>query len=276
MFQLAQGRLGQRDFETVIGSAAARQTGLKLGDTFAGMHGLAVVAGSEEHKQFPYKVVGILQPTGSSIDRAIYTSLESVWRIHQAENAVHHKADAEQQVTAVLVQLKSVGMRLWMSEEIKNRTESMAAVPVNEMLRLYQQVLGPMQRALFAMAWLVVIVSSLTILTTLVQAAERRRRETAVMRALGAHPGEIVALIILEAIGMSLCGIAVGWLLGHGAVACGSVLFRASTGMSISAWTVDRLELEALGTVALIGAIAGLLPAWLMYRRSPVRDLATT
>ena len=158
LYQLASGRYFQSDFEAVIGAQVARQSGLKAGDTFVGTHGLVVTAGSSEHTDFPYKVVGILSDSGGSTDRAIYVSLASVWRIHEKEAEVHQKiagvepagasSHPDLEVTAVLIRLKSVGLRLWMGQEIQKRTESMAAIPVNEMLRLYQQVLGPMQRVL--------------------------------------------------------------------------------------------------------------------------------
>lgn len=280
LYQLASGRFFQSDFEAVIGAQVARQSGLKVGDTFAGTHGLVVTAGSSEHTDFPYKVVGILSDSRSSTDRAIYVSLASVWRIHQTEAEVHKKiagasAQPDLEVTAVLIRLKSVGLRLWMAQEIQKRTESMAAIPVNEMLRLYQQVLGPMQRVLLGVAALVVVVSALSITATLYQSAERRRRDLAVLRALGAHRREILALVVIEALLLTLLGLTAGWLLGHGGLALAGPYLREGFGIGISSWTTDRLEWFALGTVAFGGLLAGLLPAILAYRREPVTDLSS-
>ena len=287
LYQLTGGRFYQTDFEAVVGAQVARQTGLKLGDTFVGTHGLMVTAGSSEHKDFPYKVVGILSQSGSSIDHAIYVTLPSVWRIHEKEAEVHKKiagvestggppARQDTEVTAVLIRLKSVGLRLWMAQEIQKRTESMAAIPVNEMLRLYQQVLGPMQRVLLGVATLVVVVSALSITATLYQSAERRRRDLAVMRALGAHPQEILALVVIEALLLSLLGLSAGWLIGHGGLALAGPYLNDSFGISISSWTTDRIEEIALASVAGGGLLAGLLPAVLAYRREPVNDLSST
>lgn len=285
MYQLTGGRFFQADFEAVIGAQVARQSGLKLGDSFVGTHGLVVTAGSSEHKDFPYKVVGILSDTGSSIDRAIYVTLPSVWRIHEKEAEVHKKiagiestgaASSHQdvEVTAVLIRLKAVGLRLWMAQEIQKRTESMAAIPVNEMLRLYQQVLGPMQRVLLGVAALVVVVSALSITATLYQSAERRRRDLAVLRALGAHPREIFALVVIEALLLTLLGLSAGWLIGHGGLALAGSHLRDGLGIHISPWTTDRIEWIAFAAVAGGGLLAGLLPAALAYRREPVNDLS--
>ena len=287
LFNLQAGRFFQNDFEAVVGAQVARQTGLKLGDTFVGTHGLVVTPGSSEHKAFPYKVVGILAPGNGADDRAIFITLASVWRIHSNETEIHRKlagvvsANAaplagDLEVTAVLLRLKSVGLRLWMAQEIQKRTESMAAIPVNEMLRLYQQVLAPMQSVLLAVAALVVLVSALSITATLYQSAERRRRDLAVLRALGAHPREIFALVVLEAFLLTLLGLAAGWMLGHGALAAAGPYLRDTLGVGVSPWSIDRIESIALGVVALGGLLAGLLPAVLAYRREPVSDLTST
>ncbi len=285
MFRLADGRFFQTDFEAVVGAQVARQSGLKPGDSFVGTHGLVVTAGSSEHKDFPYKVVGVLADTGSSIDRAIYVTLPSVWRIHEKEADVHRRlagvvstgtpsSKQDLEVTAVLIRLKAVGLRLWMAQEIQKRTEAMAAIPVNEMLRLYQQVLGPMQRVLLGVAALVVVVSALSITATLYQSAERRRRDLAVLRALGAHPREIFALVVIEALLLTLLGLSAGWLIGHGGLALAGSHLRDGLGISISPWTTDRIEWIAFAAVAGGGLLAGLLPAALAYRREPVNDLS--
>lgn len=295
---LSKGRYFDANFEAVIGAEVARQTGLQLGDTFAGAHGLVALAGSQDHDEFPYTVVGVLEATGASIDRAVYTTLESVWLVHESEKETHRRlfgvADDDEEeeeeegnflfgnvgtqkkgpeVTAVLVQLRTPGLRLWMSEEIKNNTESMAAIPINEMFRLYRQILAPMQRVMLMIAAVVVVVSALTVLTTLYQAAERRRRDIAVMRALGARAHEIFAMVLLEAVFLVLMGIGAGWLLGHGFVSVVANRLRESSGVVIAPWSVDSTELYALGLVAIAGLLAGLVPALLAYRRSPVSDI---
>ena len=286
LFSLQGGRFFQQDFEAVVGAQVARQTGLKLGDTFVGTHGLVVTPGSSEHKAFPYKVVGLLAPGSGANDRAIFVTLASVWRIHEQESEVHRKlagviagsaaADAgRREVTAVLLRLKAVGLRLWLCQEIQKRTEIMAAVPVNEMLRLYQQVLAPMQQVLLAVAALVVLVSALSITATLYQSAERRRRDLAILRALGAHPREVFTLVVLEACLLTLLGVSVGWGLGHGVLALAGPFLRDSLGVGGSPWSMDRMEVLALGLVGTGGLLAGLVPAMLAYRREPVGDLTT-
>lgn len=310
--RIAEGTEFAAPFEAVLGAAAARVLRLRVGDTFVGTHGLIAAPGSEEHREFPYTVVGILAPTGGSLDRAIYTPLESVWQVHDREAQIHNAIksgaiDGEyedpppgfeevsedeatsdtmtgmfaraqrsrgREVTAILVQLQTPGLRRWVADDIAQTTNAMPAIPIDELLRLYGQVLGPMQRTLLAVAYLSVVVSGLTVLATLYQAAERRRRDIAVLRALGAHRWEVFALVLLEALLVTALGIGAGWALGHGALAAGAAMLERDTGFAIAAWSQSPEELAALAIVAAMGLLAGLIPAMASYRRPPVEDLA--
>ena len=292
VLELAEGVVYKEPFDVVLGAGVAAQTGLKLGATFNGTHGLVSVAGSEEHGEFPYRVTGILKANGTAQDRAIFAPLESVWRIHESEEKEHsvikgltaaeNKGGAttsaqgkgvRDEITAVLLQLKAPGMRLWLADEIRNGTESMPAVPIMEVMRLYDSVLTPMQRALLAVAALVVVVSVLTVMTTLYQAAERRRKDIAIIRTLGGKPWEVFVISVFEAMLLSLIGIAAGAVLGHGGLALASTLWQASRGIAVGAWSVDSTEFWLLFIVFLCGSIAGLVPALVSYRRSPSGDL---
>ncbi len=307
VFEMKRGQWDFSDpFHAVLGSEVARQTGLGIGATFVGSHGVVAIPGSEEHSDTPYTVVGVLAPSATSNDRAIFTTIEAVWEVHRQEEELHDRLyggkeaqeetateeetddsggwvfapepikESEEEVTAVLLQLTSPGLRLWMSEEIRNETNSMAAIPINEMLRLYQIALRPMEKALLGVAYLVVVVAGLSVLTTLYQAGERRRRDVAVMRSLGATPLEVFLIVQLEAFLISVLGTAGGWLLGHATVFAAAGVLRESAGLTVSAWRIMPGELTALGIVAGIGLVAGVIPAVLAYRRSPVEDLSGT
>ena len=281
LFQLAEGDYFREAFDVVLGSTVARETGLGLDDVFSGTHGLVTVPGSEVHTDFPYRVTGVLKATGTSQDRAIFGTLQSVWDIHDKEAAMHDRIkgiapneETPREATAVLIQLKARGLRLWVADEIRTETEAMPAIPINEVLRLYQRVLEPIQRLLLAVAGIVVVVAGLAVLATLYQAVERRRRDLAVTRCLGAHRREVLGLVLWEAGLLGAAGVLLGWLLGHGALALVSGMVRARSGLQIDPWTTSATEWQALGLVFAIAILAGLLPALLSYRRSPLNDLS--
>lgn len=281
-FTLADGRFFEDRYEVVLGSEVAETTGLKIGDRFVGTHGLVAVAGSAVHGDFPYTVCGILEPTETTQDRAIIGTLDSVWEIHETEDRLHSAirgtASLERQqpreTTAILIRLETPGLRLRLANEIRDYTGGIAAIPLNEVLRLYQGIIAPMQKALLAVAAAVVIVSCLTVLATLLQAGERRRRDLAILRSLGASPREVAVLMFLE--GILLCGIglALGWLLGHGGLALAANWFRDSSGLVLATWRVGAEEIKALSAIALCCLLASSVPALVAYRRPPLDDLS--
>ena len=283
-FRFREGKVFEDRFEVVLGSQVASSSGLGIGDSFFGTHGLVEVPGAEVHRDFPYRVSGILAPTGTAQDRAIFGTLESVWEIHETEDRLHSAIQGtallegrkEREATAILVRLKTPGLRLWMADEIRKETDGIAAIPINEILRFQRGIVGPVQRALLAVAAAVVAVSCLTVLVTLHQAAERRRRDIAILRSIGAVRAEVAALVFTEGLLLTGGGILVGLLLGHGGLALSVGPFRETTGLVLNPWQIPSSELVALGVMAGCGAIASLFPSISCYRRTPIEDLHLT
>tara|TARA_Y100001934_G_scaffold206733_1_gene244445 strand:+ start:2002 stop:3246 length:1245 start_codon:yes stop_codon:yes gene_type:complete len=283
-FRFREGKVFEDRFEVVLGSQVASSSGLGIGDSFFGTHGLVEVPGAEVHRDFPYRVSGILAPTGTAQDRAIFGTLESVWEIHETEDRLHSAIQGtallegrkEREATAILVRLKTPGLRLWMADEIRKETDGIAAIPINEILRFQRGIVGPVQRALLAVAAAVVAVSCLTVLVTLNQAAERRRRDIAILRSIGAVRAEVAALVFTEGLLLTGGGILVGLLLGHGGLALSVGPFRDATGLVLNPWQIPSSELVALGVMAGCGAIASLFPSISCYRRTPIEDLHLT
>jgi putative ABC transport system permease protein len=96
--ELAEGALYGRQMEAVLGAKVARETNLKVGDSFVGSHGMG--AGGPmgaEHADMPFTVTGILKPTGGVVDRLVLTPVESVWHVHDVH---HHDADPKAEATS--------------------------------------------------------------------------------------------------------------------------------------------------------------------------------
>ena len=91
--KIAAGELWSKPLEIVVGSQVASKTGLKIGSTFSGVHGLD--DGGHSHDQDSYTVVGILQPTKTILDRLLITSMESVWKLHGKSNTTMPPGDGE-------------------------------------------------------------------------------------------------------------------------------------------------------------------------------------
>ncbi len=89
--KLDKGRNWQKEFEVVAGSSVK----INLNQEFSGSHGL--IDGNNSHDHGKYRVVGILKPTGTVLDRLLLTSLKSVLQIHgqdiEDNEKYHHEHD---------------------------------------------------------------------------------------------------------------------------------------------------------------------------------------
>lgn len=301
LFEIDEGRMNfEGDTDAILGYEVSRLTGLDIGDTFYGTHGVVSLAGSEDHDNITYEVVGILESSGTPNDRAIFIPIEAVWAVHDYEEEVHNELfgtgeteeaeeeeteeeptwafapkprESKKEVTAILIQLEAVGTRFQLLEEINEDTDGMGAVPIQEMMRLYTQILAPVQKSLLAVAYLVVVVATLSVLTSLYQAGERRRRDIAVMRSLGAYPREIFFVVMIESMMITLGGVLLGALLGHGALAIVRDQLFLQAGLSLRPWSISVEEIKALSVVIAAGLVAGLIPSIIAYRSTPVKDL---
>lgn len=290
-FQLSKGRIFEKPFEAVLGSLVAKETGLEIGDSFISSHGfirMPEILGGHEHAQHPYTVVGIFRHSNSPFDRAIFTSVESVWDIH----AEHHDEEANDNkdgdipgkyeewgkdprsmITAVLVQLQSPALRFLYREMVRESTVAMAATPVEEIAKLFEQFLGTAKTVLLSVGYLVVIISALSIMIGLYLAIIQRRRDLAIMRALGASRVEIFGSVLIEAFLVTILGIAVGYLLGGATTKIIGLYLTQKYGLTVSSIVLTPEHFTSFATVGVVGVLAGIIPAWQAYKRSIARDL---
>ena len=278
-YALAEGRYFEDLYEAVIGANVARDTGLKLGSTFVGTHGFVDSAYAEVHEDHPYTVVGILERSGSPNDRGIFCSIESVWDVHcgghdhdhDHAHCDHHHDD---EITAALVKLASPAIRFEFKDMVNRNYNAMAAIPIQEIQKLYEQLLGTAKMVLLAIGYLVVAISSLSILIGLYMAILQRKRDLAIMRALGATRGEIFGAVIIEAFWVTLLGIFAGWAVGALVCFVLNQYLVATIGFHVPPIRLTADLVSAYSAVLLMGLIAGILPAWQAYRTDIARDLA--
>lgn len=295
-FVLADGRVFGAPMEAVVGAVAARQMGLKVGDTFTSTHGSYVLsADSQEvdHSAHPYTVVGVLKTSGSPFDRAIYCSIESVWSAHghagdikagpEAQGHVEgdgHEHGAEGgeaeklTISAALVQLHSPAQRFEYEGWVNDNTNSMAAVPIQIISDFFKDFLDPIKGLMLGIGYLVVIISALSILIGLYLSIIQRRRDLAIMRSLGASSFEIFGAVIIEAFWVTVLGIAAGWVFGNVVILSMGVILARDYGLIVSAFGLSSEEIRAYASVAMVGLLAGILPAWQAYNGDVANDLA--
>jgi len=274
----AAGRLWGEPMEAVLGAEAARTTGLAVGGEFIGSHGIA--EGGEEHGERPYKVVGVLKPTGTVLDRLVLSSVESVWFVHvhpgrheDPKEVLAALREDEQEITALLIQYASPIAAATLPRFVNSTSTLQAASPAYESARLFRMI-GVGVEVLRAFALVLLAAAGLSIFIALYNAMEERRYDLAIMRMLGASPGKLMRLVLLEAVALALVGAAIGLVLGHLAAEVVGAMLAAEQQGRITGATWLGTELWLVALAAGIGLVAGLVPAWRAYRTDIAHTLA--
>ena len=260
-------------WEAVLGATVAAETGLRTGDSFVATHGLASREADPGHEEAPWKVVGVLEPTGTSFDRVVLIHYEAFYAM-EGHDATAGKADAAgRQVSAVLVRTHNPVFTLQLFHEIRAGDEAQPARPLEEVRRLFD-IVGSADRLLLAVSVLVVVVAAVGILVSMTNSLGERRRELALVRALGAPRRVVAGLLVAEASAVGALGAAGGILAGHALVAAGAARLTEWSGVRIGAAALTPQDLWFAGGAVLLCAAAGILPAWRAYRVDVAAGLA--
>jgi putative ABC transport system permease protein len=272
--RFASGAAWTAPMQAVIGAQVARATGLGVGSEFLGTHGLA--EGGAEHAEARCRVVGVLSPAGSVLDRLVLTDLVSVWQVHEGEAVDEQERrvlEAERQVTAILVRYASPLGAAILPRQVNAEGGLQAAAPAAEVARLFA-VAGVGIETLRAFAAVLIVAALLALFITLYGALEERRYDLAILRMLGASPRQVALLLLIEAWLLAALGWIAGLALGLGAVALLGRWLAQERSFAIGL-AVPWAELGALALVALaVATLAALLPAWRAARMDLARTLA--
>jgi len=282
-WELADGRAIADRFEAVLGARAAREAGLRVGDTIELTCGLA--GAGFVHAGFPYTVVGVLEPSGTPHDRVIFADLASGWIVHAQDRLDSQRpgsgvrvteadlTQADRLVTGVYVRgVVREGRRASaavgeLASELRRNPTLTVASPASEVARLFR-IVGRVDQVLVAMAGAVLVAGGVSIMLALYAATEQRRREIATFRVLGATRGAIVRWVLAEAVALGALGVVAGVALSVGGGLVVSRALRAQVGLVVE----PSVSPQAVGVIAIasvaLAALAGVAPAWMAYRTS--------
>ncbi|EGQ8241844.1 ABC transporter permease [Vibrio parahaemolyticus] len=267
-------------FETVLGSDVAKQLGYQIGSEIIIAHGISDV-GFSRHDKLPFKVVGILAPTGTPVDKTVHVSLEAIEAIHVGwesgarlgptpDAKVLQERDFQpKQITAMLVGLKSRIQTFALQRQINNYPkEPLSAIMPGVALHELWGMMSVAEQALMAVSGFVVIAGLLGMLSSLLTSLQERRREMAILRAMGARPRHVFSLLISEASLLTAAGIVTGVLGLYAILALLQPLIQQHYGINLTLSTLSAYEWMLLNFVQCAGIVIGFIPAFRAYRQS--------
>lgn len=289
-------------FEAVLGSRVARQMGVDVGDEIYPAHGDPEGKGHAEG----FTVVGVLDPTGTPNDRAAFVNLEGFYLMEGHANPIDEETLAkaaeakgeppapdgseseasgsvesgedteagrrepltipEREVTSILIRNGNMMFAPVMQNAIKEGDRAQAAAPIGEINKLMSYIVGPLLQALMGITLITCVVAAVGVLVSIYNSMNDRRRDIAVMRALGARRGTVTSIILGESLIIAAIGGVLGWFLAHAAIYASGGYIERQTGVSVGLFTTSDYELWVLPLVVILALVAGLLPALTAYR----------
>lgn len=255
-----EGRIFDEGYrEAVVGSFVAQRLKLKIGSEFHPFHGL-IFDEKAQHAE-TYVVVGILEPSNTPADRVIWIPLAGL------QNMSGHLADTATDVSAVLVKLRSpiAGQQLDMLYNKQGNRLTWAWPTGTVMSQLFDKI-GWFDQILALVAYLVALVAAGSVLASIYNSMNARRRDIAILRALGARRQTIFSVIVLEAIAIAALGMLIAFALHFAILTVTSSIIRAQTGVVLKPFAPDAVFLWAPLAMIALSALAGVVPAIKAYR----------
>jgi putative ABC transport system permease protein len=276
-----QGRAPHQPLEAALGSEVAGALKYVLKQRIALAHGIGAT-GFANHDDKPFIVTGILEKTGTPIDRSVYITLEGMEAIHAGwddgapplDGLSHGNGGASPalqpaRITSFLLGAKSRAAVLRLQREV-NQFEGeplMGVIPGVALAELWSTI-GYAEQALLLVTGFVFVAGILCMLVALYSTLSERRRELAVFRSLGMSRLQMAGMLVLEAQFCTLAGVITGGVIAFVATLALQPVTEREFGILLAFDIPARETALYLGVAVAAGTIAGLLPAWSVFRRS--------
>lgn len=282
---LAQGHPSKDLFDVTLGATIAKRLNLHLGDKIILAHGIEEKS-ILDHATTPFTVTGILAQTATPVDRSLYITLLGEEAMHFGWSGGTPPAIGEavptldptklqvDQITSFLLAAKSRVSTLYLQREIDTyKPEPLTSIIPAYTLQELWSLLDYADTALSLVSAAVLVVGLLAMLIALYTALNERRREIAVLRAVGLHAYQIFLLFVLESTFIAAIGTALGIAAVYTLLYALRTTIETHFGLPIAQVGLSpRVELYAVATLV-SAAILGLIPAFGAYRNSLVDGL---
>jgi len=270
---IENGSFWDDEFEVVVGKKIATKLNLKVGDTFVTSHGLRQTG--ESHADTPFTVVGITNFSNSVADQLILTSAESVWGVHgdHTHDDEEHDHDDDKEITAMLIKFNSPMNVIQFPRYINENTNLQSAVPSYEISRLFK-LFGFGIETINLLAYLIIVVSGISIFITLFNSMKERKYDMALIRTLGGSRLQLSSMLVYEAIVLTISGFILGIILSRLGLVFISSLMESSFNYSLNSYGIFNDEFWLLAISILIGLMACLIPSIQVYKMDISKTLS--
>ena len=280
--EFTKGKSFSEVFDAVIGSEVANNLKYQLNGNIIIAHGTGNIS-FLNHEDRPFKVVGILRPTGTPVDQTIHVSLEGITAMHidwksgapplegeglSSEDIMKLDLKSEE-ITSFLIGLRSKIHAFDLQREINSyKEEPLSAIMPGVALQELWDILRTAETGLRVITWFVLFAGLLGMITALLSGLNERRREMAILRSVGAGPGTISFLLIFESTVLTVTGIIFGLLILYITLFVSQPILEAYFGLFISVDSLSYKDLILLVGIVFAGMLMGLIPAIKAYRQS--------
>ena len=280
--EFLKGKPFSKVFDTVIGSEVAIKFNYKLNEKIIIAHGTGKKS-FLNHDDKPFKIVGILKPTGTPVDQSLHVSLEGITAMHvdwesgappmegesiSAEEVLKLDLTPEE-ITSFLIGLKSKIHVFDLQRKVNTyKEEPLSAIMPGVALQELWNILRTAETGLRVITWFVLFAGLLGMVTSLLSGLNERRREMAILRSVGAGPGTISFLLILEATVLTLAGIIFGLFILYLALFVSQPILEAYFGLFIPINPPSYRDIIILGVILLTAMMMGIIPALKAYHQS--------
>ena len=280
--QFSEGSSFSNIFDTVIGSEVGNKFNYKLNEEIVIAHGTGKKS-FLKHDDRPFRIVGILKPTGTPVDQSLHVSLEGITAMHVDWESGAPPMEGEglskeevlkldlraKEITSFLIGLKSKINAFSIQREINTfRKEPLSAIMPGVALQELWNILRTAEIGLRAVTWFVLFAGLLGMMTALLSGQNERRREMAILRSVGARPRTISFLLIFEATILTVSGIIFGLLFLYITLFISQPLLESYFGLFIAIKQPSINDFIILGIIILTGMLMAIFPAIRAYRQS--------
>ncbi|MBT1704005.1 ABC transporter permease [Chryseosolibacter indicus] len=292
--EVREGGWYKEVMEVTIGANVAAQLQLRLNDEFTSTHGLS--ADGHSHDAMHFKVKGILQKSQSVIDNLIFTSVQSIWKVHEEHEEEEHgeeekahdyvavtnssllvpgveAGDTTKEITSMLIRYRSPMGAIQLPRFVNSQSTMQAASPAFETARLFS-IMGVGLNILNGFAFVLIFISGLSIFIALYNSLKERRYDLAIMRSMGATKQKLFVSVILEGVLLTFFGALAGLILGHLVVTLLGNMLEETQKAGINGLVFYVDEWIILVGSLLLGLVSSVIPAFQAYRTDISKVLA--